>query len=275
MRHSPALQTGVGMAAAQNPPISVRGLSVRYGRQQILQLVDLDLRAGELLGLVGRNGAGKSTLVRAITRIIRPQAGNVRIFGEPVPHLSAADLAQRIAVVPQSAELPPGFTAIEVVLMGRTPYIPLLGSETERDFAIARLAMEQTDTWTLSDRRVDQLSGGERQRLLLARALAQETPVLLLDEPTTHLDIGHQAELLNLLASLRHERGLSVLAVVHDLTLAAHYCDRLALLDEGRIAVEGPPSEVLEADRLGRVYGADVLVIAHPITGRPVILPGA
>ncbi len=268
-----SLQTG--RSAVDEPPLAVRGVVVRFGRQAVLEGVDLDLRAGELLGLVGRNGAGKSTLVRTVTRVLRPQAGSIRVLGTSVDRLSVQALARRVAVVPQNADLPPGFTALDVVLMGRTPYLPLLGSEGEGDVAIARQAMEQTDTWRFSARHVDQLSGGERQRLLLARALAQETPLLLLDEPTTHLDIGHQAELLNLLAGLRHERGLSVLAVVHDLTLAAHYCDRLALLDSGRIVVEGSPAEVLTGARVGAVYGTNVLVIPHPVTGRPVILPGS
>ncbi len=265
----------IGVSTANPEPLSVRGVELRFGQHAVLRGVDLDLHSGELLGLVGRNGAGKSTLVRIVTRVLRPQAGTIHVLGVSVERLSAQDVARRIAVVPQTAELPPGFTALEIVLMGRTPHLPLLGSEGERDVEIARQAMLQTDTWTLNGRQVDQLSGGERQRLLLARALAQETPLLLLDEPTTHLDIGHQAELLNLLAGLRHERGLSVLAVVHDLSLAAHYCDRLALLDGGKIVVEGAPAEVLTGARVSAVYETEVLVIPHPITGRPVILPGS
>jgi iron complex transport system ATP-binding protein len=255
-------------------PLTIDGVSVSFGRQRVLEGVDLELRPGELLGLVGRNGAGKSTLVRAVTRIVKIDAGTVLVFGERVDRLSTVALARRIAVMPQSAELPHGYSGLEIVLMGRTPHIALLGSEGERDFAVARRAMEQTDTWQLSSRRIDQISEGERQRLLLARALAQETPVLLLDEPTTHLDIGHQAALLDLLAGLRRDRGLSVLAVVHDLTLAAHYCDRLALLEGGRVAVEGNAADVLTVERLSGMYGGNISVIEHPTTGKPVVLPG-
>jgi iron complex transport system ATP-binding protein len=255
-------------------PLTIDGVSVSFGRQRVLEGVDLELRPGELLGLVGRNGAGKSTLVRAVTRIVKIDAGTVLVFGERVDRLSTVALARRIAVMPQSAELPHGYSGLEIVLMGRTPHIALLGSEGDRDFAVARRAMEQTDTWQLSSRRIDQISEGERQRLLLARALAQETPVLLLDEPTTHLDIGHQAALLDLLAGLRRDRGLSVLAVVHDLTLAAHYCDRLALLEGGRVAVEGNAADVLTVERLSGMYGGNISVIEHPTTGKPVVLPG-
>jgi len=255
-------------------PLTIGGVSVSFGRQRVLEGVDLELRPGELLGLVGRNGAGKSTLVRAVTRIVKIGAGSVLVFGERVDRLSTAALARRIAVMPQSAELPHGYSGLEIVLMGRTPHLPLFGSEGEHDYAVARRAMEQTDTWQLSSRRIDQISEGERQRLLLARALAQETPVLLLDEPTTHLDIGHQAALLDLLAGLRRDRGLSVLAVVHDLTLAAHYCDRLALLEGGRVAVEGNAADVLTVERLSGMYGGNISVIEHPTTGKPVVLPG-
>ena len=264
----PLSQTDRGIA------LTIDGVSVSFGRQRVLEGVDLELRPGELLGLVGRNGAGKSTLVRAVTRIVKIDAGTVLVFGERVDRLSTVALARRIAVMPQSAELPHGYSGLEIVLMGRTPHIALLGSEGERDFAVARRAMEQTDTWQLSSRRIDQISEGERQRLLLARALAQETPVLLLDEPTTHLDIGHQAALLDLLAGLRRDRGLSVLAVVHDLTLAAHYCDRLALLEGGRVAVEGNAADVLTVERLSGMYGGNISVIEHPTTGKPVVLPG-
>ncbi|MHB8574865.1 MAG: ABC transporter ATP-binding protein [Dehalococcoidia bacterium] len=253
--------------------MEIRGLTVRFGKHTVLDAVDLELRPGELLGLVGRNGSGKSTLVRAITRIVSRASGTIHIFGEPVESFSAPGLARQAAVVPQAIELPAGFAAIDVVLMGRTPYLPLLGSETETDLRIARAAMARTDTEQLAERRVDELSGGERQRLLLARALAQQTPILLLDEPTAHLDIGHQAELMEVIASLRRESRLAVLAVVHDLTLAAHYCDRLVLLHDGRVLAEGVPEDVISAERLTAAYGARVIVIPHPLTGRPVVLP--
>jgi len=255
--------------------LSLRNLAVRFGHHEVLWDVDLDLFRGEMLGLIGRNGCGKTTIVRAVTRLVSRSSGSVVVCGEPVDRLNPAALARRIAVVPQAAEPPDGFTGLEVVLMGRTPYLPLLGSEGAEDLRIARQAMEQTDTWAFADRRVDRLSGGERQRLMLARALAQQTPVLLLDEPTAHLDIGHQAELFDLLAVLRRANGLSVLAVVHDLTLAAHYCDRLALLDGGRIVASGTPAAVLTETRVSAAFGAQVVIASHPETGRPVVLYGS
>jgi len=258
------------------PLLELRDLRVRFGARRVLQGIDLGLHAGELLGLVGRNGSGKSTLVRAVTRIVPLESGTVRIAGEDAGALTVKELARRVAVVPQGIELPEGFTGLEIVLAGRTPYLGLLASERAEDLAAARRAMAQTDTLDLAERRVEKLSGGERQRLLLARALAQETPVLLLDEPTAHLDIGHQAEVLDLLAALRRERELAVLAVLHDLTIAAHYCDRLAVLDEGRIVALGTPEDIVNAEMVGSAFGAaGAVVIAHPLTGRPVVLPRA
>jgi iron complex transport system ATP-binding protein len=251
----------------------VRGLRIGFAGRTVLAGVNCELRSGELLGLVGRNGSGKTTLLRAVTRIVGPESGEIRVMGAAIQDLSSSTLARRIAVLPQATELPPGFTVDEIVLMGRTPYLSLLGRERPNDFRAARQAMQQTETWSLRTRRVETLSGGERQRVLLARALAQETPILLLDEPTAHLDLAHQAEALRAIATLRAERGISALVVVHDLTLAAHYCDRLLLLHGGRIAAEGQPADVLTPERLTQVYGPGLVVIRHPMTGRPVVLP--
>jgi iron complex transport system ATP-binding protein len=179
-----------------------------------------------------------------------------------------------VAVVPQEPLLPEAFTALECVLMGRTPHLKLLENEGARDFQAAHAAMKVTNTWELADRAVGQLSGGERQRVVVARALAQKTPVLLLDEPTAHLDIGHQASVLGLMRSLCREEGKAVLAVVHDLTLAAAYCDRLVLLRPGgSVVADGSPREILRAELLAEVYGARVDVFPHPATGRPVVAP--
>jgi iron complex transport system ATP-binding protein len=179
-----------------------------------------------------------------------------------------------VAVVPQEPALPLAFSALECVLMGRTPHLRLLENEGASDFEAARRAMERTETWEFAERPVGELSGGERQRVVVARALAQETPVLLLDEPTAHLDIGHQAAVLALMRELCREEGKAVLAVVHDLTLAAAYCDRLVLLAPGgTVAAEGTPNEILQSDVLSAVYGTEVEVFAHPRTGRPVVAP--
>jgi iron complex transport system ATP-binding protein len=258
--------------------LDVRGLTVSYasGKREIVALREVSLRlaAGEVVGLVGPNGSGKTTLIRAVTKVVAPDSGEIRICGEDLAMLSQTEVARRVAVVPQEPALPEAFTALDCVLMGRTPHLRLLENEGARDFAAARVAMERTDTGGLSERRMGELSGGERQRVVVARALAQETPMLLLDEPTAHLDIGHQASVLELMRALCWEEGKAVLAVVHDLTLAAAYCDRLVLLRAGgTVAAEGSPGEILRADVLSEVYGSEVEVFAHPRTGRPVVAP--
>lgn len=259
-------------------PLEVRDLTVGYStaREQRLALreVSLQLFAGELLGLVGPNGSGKTTLLRAVTRVVRPLAGEVRVCGDYVSTLSQRELACRVAVVPQDPLLPDSFSALECVLMGRTPHLHLLQNEGRVDHEATQRAMILTETQSLAERPVGQLSGGERQRVVVARALAQETPVLLLDEPTAHLDIGHQAGVLGLMRTLCRDQGKAVLAVVHDLTLAASYCDRLVMLrGGGTVVAEGSAADILTRELLSEVYGADVDVFPHPRTGRPVVAP--
>jgi len=253
--------------------LEIRNLTLSYGERVALRDVSLSLARGELLGVVGPNASGKSSLIRAITRVVPPLRGEVWLEGSPVRDLSQRELALRVAVVPQNPYLPEAFTALEVVLMGRTPHLGLLQSEGRADVAAVRRALEQTDAWDLAARRIGELSGGERQRVVVARALAQETPLLLLDEPTAHLDVGHQAAVLNLVRWLCRSEGKAVLAVVHDLTLAAQYCDRLAMLSEGRLVATGSPHEVLSPEVLASVYCTRVWVFAHPLTGRPVVTP--
>jgi ABC-type cobalamin/Fe3+-siderophores transport system ATPase subunit len=258
--------------------LSVRALTVAYtaGKHSLVALrdVSLDVARGELVGLVGPNGSGKTTLIRAVTKVVHPVSGEIRIAGDEVTTLSQVEIARRIAVVPQEPLLPEAFTALECVLMGRTPHLRLLENEGARDFEAARTAMQRTDTWELAERPVGQLSGGERQRVVVARALAQETPLLLLDEPTAHLDIGHQASVLGLMRTLCRGEGKAVLAVVHDLTLAAAYCDRMVLLRPGgSVAADGSAGEILRPELLSDVYQAQVDVFPHPATGRPVVAP--
>jgi iron complex transport system ATP-binding protein len=260
------------------PQLFVRALTVAYasGKQSLVALRDLSLAVatGELVGLVGPNGCGKTTLIRAVTKVVKPVIGEVRLCGDEVGALPQAEVARRVAVVPQEPVLPEAFTALDCVLMGRTPHLRLLENEGARDFDAARSAMERTGTWELARRRVDELSGGERQRVVVARALAQETPVLLLDEPTAHLDIGHQASVLGLMRALCRDERKAVLAVVHDLTLGAAYCDRLVMLRPGgTVAVEGSAEEVLRPELLEAVYGTATDVFPHPRTGRPVVAP--
>jgi iron complex transport system ATP-binding protein len=260
------------------PVLDVRGVSVSYrpGGREIIALQDasLSLSAGEVVGLVGPNGSGKTTLIRVVTGVVQPRAGYVSIAGRDIERLRQLELARQIAVVPQEPALPPAFTALACVLMGRTPHLRLLQNEGAGDLEAARRAMVSTDTWSLADRLLGELSGGERQRVVVARALAQETPILLLDEPTAHLDLGHQASVLDLMRRFARDEGKAILAVVHDLTLAARYCDRLVMLREGSVVAAGVPGEVLTPGRLRDVYGVAVDVFPHPTTGRPVVAPG-
>ncbi|MDQ7842885.1 MAG: heme ABC transporter ATP-binding protein [Armatimonadota bacterium] len=253
------------------PAIVLRDLVCRYGDIPALDQVSLTVVAGEFVGIVGPNGSGKTTLLRAVMGMVRPVRGTVFLDGAEVRRLSARQIARTVALVPQRPHHGFGFTALEIVLMGRAPHLGALDREGPADLAAARRAMEQTQTWHLRHRPVDELSGGEQQRILLARALTQTPQVLLLDEPTAHLDLHHQVAMMRLVREL-HRGGLTVVAALHDLNLASMFCDRLVLLHEGRVVSVGSPEEVLTADRLRSVYGAEVMVCRHPATGRPLVL---
>ncbi len=262
-------------ATAAEHPLMVTGLAAGYGRRRVLHGVSLHVAAGELVGVIGANGSGKSTLIRAVMGLLPPVAGEVRLGGRPLAGMRAAAVARFAAVLPQSATLPAGFTGLEAVLLGRTPHLRLLQSEGPRDLTIAERELERCDAAHLAGRRTDAMSGGERQRILMARALAQEPRLLLLDEPTAHLDITHQAALFALLVARCREDGLAALAVIHDLTLAAQFCDRTVLLSGGRIVAAGPPEAVMTEATLSAAYGGGVRVTPHPDTGRPIVLPAA
>jgi iron complex transport system ATP-binding protein len=255
--------------------LQVTGLTAGYGDRVVLDGVDLGVTRGELLAVVGPNGCGKTTLLRAISGVLPIGAGSILIGDVSVATMRPPQMARRVAVVAQAAALPEGFSAFEVALMGRAPHLRLLQSEGSRDRAIVRAAMERTGCWDLRSRPVEELSGGERQRVVIARALAQEPELLLLDEPTSHLDVRHQVAAFRLVRELCAERGLAAVAVVHDLTLAAMFADRVALMSRGRVVGCGTPEAVLDAPAIERVYGLAVRVIAHPATGRPIIVPDA
>lgn len=251
--------------------VVVDSVVCRYDAVPALDGVTVDIAAGEFAGIVGPNGSGKTTLLRTMNALVAPARGTVLLEGRELSTMSPQQVASVVASVPQRAGSGFGFTVRDIVLMGRTPHLPPLAGETARDLAVARQAMERTGTWPLADRPVDTLSGGEFQRVLVARALAQEPRVLLLDEPTAHLDIRFQLEIMDLLSGLRGGE-FTVVAALHDLNLAAAYCDRLVLLDRGRIAAMGTPGEVLTPSRLAQIYGAVVIVQQHPTTGRPHVI---
>lgn len=253
----------------------VRELCVSYGAREVLRGVDLRVEPGEVVGLVGPNGCGKTTLLRAATRLAATSAGTVIVDGVPVERLSRRQLASSIAVVPQSPVLPTGYTALQIVLMGRTPRLSFLQQEGADDHRIAREALARVDAFELAQRPVDELSGGERQRVVLARALAQQAPVLLLDEPVANLDIGHQISVFQLLRELAERERLAVLVTIHELMLASLYCDRIELMSDGAIVAGGRPADVLTPERVAQAYGAKVIVLDAPGVPAPVVVPYA
>jgi iron complex transport system ATP-binding protein len=238
----------------------------------LLAGVELTLGRGELVGIIGPNGAGKSTLVRLLLGLLQPQSGRVTVDGRDLHGLPPRERAQRVAAVLQDEPLEFPFTAREVVLMGRRARLGVLGFEGPGDAEAATRAMAETGVAPLADRPLAELSGGERKRVLLARALAQDTPALILDEPTAALDIGHQLDLFALLEA-RRAAGSAIAVVVHDLNLAAAWCTRLVLLDAGAPAVIGTVDEVLTEARIGAVFGVDVVTGRHPVTGARVLFP--
>jgi iron complex transport system ATP-binding protein len=250
--------------------VELRGVSVDLDGRPVLRDLDLTVPGGARLGLIGPNGSGKTTLLRAIAGLV-PARGRIRVGDGPPGSLSRRELARRIALVPQSPAVPAGMTVTDYVLLGRTPYIPYLGSETRRDLAIVADVLDHLDLGAFAGRALDSLSGGERQRAVLARALAQQAPVLLLDEPTTGLDVGHQLQVLELVDSLRRDLELTVVSAMHDLTLAGQFADQLVLLDGGRVAAAGHTRAVLTEEVIARHYHASVRVLEDPGGGIVVV----
>jgi ABC-type cobalamin/Fe3+-siderophores transport system ATPase subunit len=255
--------------------LKIEDLSASYDSRRVLRGVSLKVQSGEVVALIGPNGSGKSTLIRAVSGVIPVEAGRVRTNGDDLLALSPMQRARYLAVVPQAVSLPPAFTVWETVLLGRTPYLNFLGSASVADEEMARRSLERVDALDLVERRVGELSGGEQQRLLLARALCQSTPILLLDEPTAHLDLQYQVSLLELVRSLAHHDDLAVLLALHDLNLAARYADRVALLVEGGIKAVGEPEQVLRPELISQAYGWPVQVVRHPFLDSPLVLPDA
>ena len=257
------------------PALELRGVRAAYpGRppdRPVLDHIDLRLEAGEVLALIGPNGAGKSSLLRVAAGVLPPAAGRVLLNGRDLAALATRERARHIAVVPQEGPIPSGLFVREMVSLGRTPYARLLLGPTARDRQAVEWALAAAGAQDLADRFVDELSGGERQRVILALALAQQPRLLLLDEPTANLDLHHQVAMLELVRGLSRERGLAVLAAVHDLQLAALYCDRLALLSAGQIISQGAPEAVLTAPLLLETFGQRVVLSAHPTHGVPLV----
>jgi len=253
----------------------IKDVSFSYLNGFSLRQIDLKVEAGEMVALIGPNGSGKTTLIKLAAGVLTPRQGEVLLDGASLKSLSRREVAQRIAVVPQYFYMPFAFTVGEVVLLGRTPFIRTLSGETDMDHNVAMRAMELTGIEHFSSRTFNELSGGERQKAILAMTLAQEPKLLLLDEPTVHLDINHQVAILELVRGLNRGQAVTVIGAMHDLNLAALYFDRLILLKEGAIFAEGSPSAVLTERTIHDVFGASVRIEEHPLAKVPhiIILP--
>lgn len=246
-------------------------IKVAYDGIVALDGLCLSMADGEFVGLIGPNGSGKSTLVRVMSGIIRPDEGSIELRDRPLLDMSRNEIARTVAVVPQESHFFLDFSCLDIVLMGRNPYLRRFQSETEEDYEVAMNAMRVTDTVHLKERGINEISGGEKQRVVIARALAQRPKVLLLDEPTAHLDIDHEVEIFDLLKRLNGE-GLTILVVSHDVNVAAEYCGRILLMVKGKIAAEGTPEDVITPQILRSVYGARIVVGKNPGTGAPHVL---
>jgi iron complex transport system ATP-binding protein len=253
--------------------LKIQHLTVAYGGRIVLNKISFHLQKGCILGLIGPNGAGKTTLIRAISGVLSPKNGKILLDGKDLSRLTVSERARLIAVVPQARSLPGAFTGWETVLIGRTPYLNWLGQASQKDKEISRKAMEMTGTLGLMDRRLEEISGGEQQSLLLARALAQSASILLLDEPTTHLDLRHQVDFLNQVHRLVKERGFTAIMVLHDLNQISRFADQVALLVEGEIKAFSSTKEVMKSSLLSNAFGVDLKVVVERGSDYPVIIP--
>lgn len=267
MTAPPPSTPGTGDVAVRSEAVSIR-----LGGRAVVDDVALQVPTGGWLGLIGPNGAGKSTLLQALAGLRRPDVGRIEVDGVDPHGVGRRTTARHVAIVPQHPVLPPGMPVFDYVLLGRTAHLPFLRSRSRRDLDVVSEVLADLDLDRFAGRDVDQLSGGEAQRVAVARALAQQAPVLLLDEPTSSLDVGHQQEVLELVDRLRHERRLTVVAAMHDLTSAGQFSDALLLLDHGRAVASGEVTDVLDAGRIARHYRADVAVVDQP-DGTVAVVP--
>ncbi|MFQ6105978.1 MAG: ABC transporter ATP-binding protein [Thermoplasmata archaeon] len=253
--------------------LRVDRIECRYDSIKVLEDVTFEVPSGAIFGVVGPNGSGKTTLIRCMSKVLEPARGVVWLNEENLSHMSFRDVARNVGVVPQTTRPGFAFTAYEIVAMGRTPYIGRLQVETKEEFDVIKEAMVSADCWNLRSRLFFELSGGEQQRVIIARALAQNPGVLLLDEPTSHLDLGYQLEMMDMIEGLAEERNLVVIAIFHDLNLAARYCKNIALLSKGKIERVGKTFDVLTDKNIKKVYGVDVVIEESDATGFKTIIP--
>ncbi|NKQ19542.1 ABC transporter ATP-binding protein [Brevibacillus laterosporus] len=255
-----------------DPVISVCDVSHRYGNQSVLQQVSIEIRAGEWLGIIGPNGSGKSTLLSLMSRAETPSAGQILVYGKDIKSYGRKKLSQHMAVLQQETIPAIHYTVQEVVEMGRFPYQSWWGTETEDSGPFIDSIMDRLQLKKLANKRLDQLSGGQRQRAALAKLMAQSPSIVLLDEPTTYLDIHYQVQFMDVVQEWQQDCGVTVVSVLHDLNLASLYCDRIIVLHDGRISAEGTPTEMMTTKRLSDVFQVNTAIVPHPKTERPQVL---
>lgn len=252
--------------------LETRNLNWSYGQQKVLDNINIKIKKNCFCGLIGPNGSGKTTLIKNISRILVPEKNTVYIYGKDICLYSPKEFSKLAAYVPQNTNVEFKFSALDVVLMGRSPYLNRFESESMIDIDIAREAMLATNTWHLKDKSISRLSGGEKQRVVIARALCQNTQVIILDEPVSHLDLQHQIELMKLLRQLCNEGNKTVIMSIHDLNLASEFCDDIILMNRGKVFDCGKPENILDSKKIKQVYGIDVIIASNPVTGKPYII---
>lgn len=250
--------------------VGVQQLSFSYGKQEVLKKIQIEVDKGQFVSVIGPNGSGKTTLLKNICKLLTPNSGQINLENERIKKMGIKNLAKKMAVVHQGAHSAFDFNVGEVVLMGRYPHLAKFQSESAADMAIAENAMRQTETIHLKDKTLYSISGGERQRVMIARALAQEPQLLLLDEPISHLDIKHQIEIMKLCRQLNHDKGLTVLATLHDINLASRFSDYVVMMKKGEVYRMGKPLDVINPENIKAVYDIDVVVVNHTY---PMIVP--
>lgn len=253
--------------------LTAKDISLGYGERDIITGLSVDIAPGKVTSIVGPNGCGKSTLLRSLSRLLRPTGGEIFLDGKAISEIPTKQLAASLGLLPQSPIAPDGIVVTDLVGRGRTPHQGLLGRWSQEDYDIVQESMEMTGVAELAERSIDELSGGQRQRVWIAMALAQRTDILLLDEPTTYLDIKHQLEVLDLLVELNETHGTTIAMVIHDLNLAARYSDELIAVSNGNVYAQGSPQDVLTQQTVKDVFGVDSVIVEDPVSGLPAVMP--
>lgn len=252
--------------------INVKNLNWSYDQKEILKDISLKIEGGLFTGIIGPNGSGKTTMAKLLSKLLKTTKKTIFIEDQDLSDIKISQLAKSMAMVPQTTNITYDLTAYEVVLLGRTPHLKRFQQESQADYDIVKAVMEETDTWQYKDRLVHQLSGGERQRVIIARALAQEPEILILDEPVTYLDVHHQIQVMGLIKQLSKTRNMTIVTIIHDLNYALKYCDQVMMLHDGQVFKYGQPIEVVTKENILEVYDLDVNIMEHPVTQLPLVV---